>query len=101
MSELIRRLEWRANKLDGPGYLMNNCVTDLRDAITRIKELEAEFTRMENAWRKQVDFEKHQYFELQAVVDRWNEWYYTDNAAVPPALPYPVWLKQHATKEEA
>jgi hypothetical protein len=38
---MIRRLEWRANKLDGPGYLMPNCVDDLRDAITTLRELQA------------------------------------------------------------
>jgi len=30
--ELIARLNWRANKLAGPGWLMHNCVADLRDA---------------------------------------------------------------------
>jgi len=30
--ELIARLDWRANKLAGPGWLMHNCVADLRDA---------------------------------------------------------------------
>jgi hypothetical protein len=41
IQELIGRIKFRIKKLSGPGYLMPNCVADLRDALAVLESMQA------------------------------------------------------------
>ncbi len=47
IDELISRLKFRVKQLEGPGYLMPNCVADLKDAIAALREQQERIAELE------------------------------------------------------